>query len=212
MAVRGTPPAPVGTPLEMQGTKLDGTPLDWRAYRGKVVLVQILDEWLERISLRCWPTLGRLMKCTVTAVSTSLGINLDLDRGQLGQCLRRKRSPGPCCRPSRDRANSMAIRYGIASTATMILVGKDGKVAAMDTEGQGLDKHLRELLGPAAAGPLTYIDLRSKGNWKLDETVPGFAENNLDPLPQGKQDFAGLTFQVGRRRCDWRANTCKASR
>ena len=30
----------VGTPLELEGTKLDGTPLDWKAYRGKVVLVQ----------------------------------------------------------------------------------------------------------------------------------------------------------------------------
>ncbi len=186
----------VGTPLELQGTKLDGTPLDWQAYRGKVVLVQF---WTS--ASRDFPALLAHTRQTYELYRDRgfdvLGINLDLDRGQLGQFVAADEVPWTVLPDESSGANSMAIRYGIASIAMTILVGKDGKVAAMDTEGQGLDKHLRELLGPAAAGPLTCIDLRSKGNWKLDETVPGFAENNLDPLPRGKQDFAGLTFQVG---------------
>ena len=186
----------VGTPLELQGTKLDGTPLDWQAYRGKVVLVQF---WTG--ASRDFPALLAHTRQTYELYRDRgfnvLGINLDLDRGQLGQFVAADEVPWTVLPDESSGANSMAIRYGIASIAMTILVGKDGKVAAIDTEGQGLDKHLRELLGPAAAGPLTCIDLRSKGNWKLDETVPGFAENNLDPLPRGKQDFAGLTFQVG---------------
>ena len=74
----------VGTPLELQGTKLDGTPLDWQAYRGKVVLVQF---WTS--ASRNFPALLAHTRQTYELYRDRgfdvLGINLDLDRGQLGQ-------------------------------------------------------------------------------------------------------------------------------
>ena len=196
----------------MQGTKLDGTPLDWRAYRGKVVLVQIWTSGSSEFS----SLLARIRQAYELYRDCGfdvLGINLDLDRGQLQQLLAAEEIPWTVLPAEISRAKSMAIRYGITSIAMTILVGKDGKVAAMDTEGQGLDKHLRELLGPAAAGPLTCIDLRSKGNWKLDETVPGFAENSISiRCRKASKTLRALRFRSARRRCGWRANSCKASR
>ena len=197
----------VGAPLELEGKKLDGTPLDWKAYRGKVVLVQI---WTSASSE--FPALLARTRQAYELYRDRgfdvLGINLDLDRGQLEQFLAAEEIPWTVSPAELNWAKSMAIRYGITSTAMTILVGKDGKVMAVDTESQGLDKHLREWFGPAASGPLTHIDLQSTGNWKLDETVPGFSENNLDPLPRGKQDFAGVTFQVGPACCGSRGSPC----
>jgi tetratricopeptide (TPR) repeat protein len=51
--------------------------------------------------------------------------------------------------------------------------------------------------GQPSGGALTYIDLTSKANWKLDETcdgnLPGY---DLAALPRGEHEFAGVKFKV----------------
>ena len=147
-------------------------------------------------SLRSSPASGRLTSGPRLRLRR-LGINLDLDRGQLQQLLAAEEIPWTVLPAEVNMAKSIAIRYGITSTATIILVGKDGKVAAVDSDNHGLEEHLRELIGPAAAGPLTCIDLQSRGNWKLSDALPGENKFSLASLPQGEQSFAGLTFRVG---------------
>ena len=176
--------------------KLDGTPLDWKAYHGKVVLVQF---WTSAAS-----EFPALLARTREAYEQYhdhgfdvLGVNLDLDRRRLEQFVAAEEIPWTVLPPQADGVKSMANQYGVIAPAMAILVGKDGKVLAVDTETQALEKHLRELLGPAAAGPLSHVDLQSKANWKLEESVPGYTGIDLNALPRGEQDIAGVTFQVG---------------
>src|SRR5438046_4574951 len=56
-------------------------------------------------------------------------------------------------------------------------------------------------LGAAGAGDpptLTYIDLQSKANQKLDEPFHSDTEgNDLADLPRGEQTFAKVKFKIG---------------
>ena len=52
------------------------------------------------------------MNSTATAASTSWESISTWIAGNWSNSLRRKRFPGPCCRPEADGAKSMAIQHG----------------------------------------------------------------------------------------------------
>jgi hypothetical protein len=49
---------------------------------------------------------------------------------------------------------------------------------------------------PATQKPLTTVDLRSKANQKLSDSLHGFAGNDLAELPKGEQTFGGVKFKI----------------
>jgi WD40 repeat protein/tRNA A-37 threonylcarbamoyl transferase component Bud32 len=183
----------VGKEIQLEGTLLDGSPFDWDAYRGKVVLVQF---W----SARCSPAvLARV--ATNYELYHDRGfdvvvISTDRDRQALEQYLQTGQIPWITLHErDAEGEHPMATYYGITRIPTSILVDQQGKVISVSARSQEFDKPLEQLLGPpyASEGKLTYIDLQSESNTNLAAGT----DSDLRELPQGERTFGGVEFRIG---------------
>jgi WD40 repeat protein/peroxiredoxin len=189
----------VGKEMDFQGTKLDGSPLDPAAYEGKVVLVDFWTTWCPH----CWPEIAnteRNYELYHDRGFEVVAISLDEERRKLEQYL--QRNPLPWDVAHTDGAgwkHPMAVHYGISSVPAMFLVGQDGKVVSTQARGTQLNEWLQRLLGPPyiPQGSLAYVDLGSKANQKLGDSVwEDLPENHLGEVPRGEQTFGGVKFRI----------------
>ena len=139
----------LGKELELRGTNLDGTPFDWAAYRGKVVLVFF------------WTTLSPYSRFEmIETVKKNYQLYHDrgfevvaiyLDEANLTvRSFVKKECPPWVILYSEGAVwdNPIAVYYGVHSVPTMFLVDKQGKVVSLRARGKELDRLLAELLGP----------------------------------------------------------------
>ena len=141
----------VGKPFVLEGSTVAGKPLDWKKYRGKVVLIAFF-------STGCGPCreeVPSIVKCYKAYRKRGfdvVSISIDRDRKAIEDFVEKERYPWTILL-DRDEARgtdqSMATYYGIFAIPQMILVGKDGKVLALNVRGVQLGRKLEELLGPA---------------------------------------------------------------
>jgi peroxiredoxin len=142
-----------GKPLVLEGSTVDGRPLDWKQYRGKVVLIDFFATW-------CGPhrdEAPNLMKCYAAYRRRGfdvVSISIDRDRKALEDFVEQEEFPWAVLldrNEARGTDQSLATYYGIFTIPQTILVGKDGRVLALNVRGGQLGKKLEELLGAAEA-------------------------------------------------------------
>jgi thiol-disulfide isomerase/thioredoxin len=143
------PASLVGQELEIAGMAIDGIPLDWAGYRGKVVLVDFWATW-------CGPCRAQLPKLRQTYEAFHqrgfeiVAISLDTDRAALEKFLTDEQIPWVNLYSDDEKANGwkhpVAARYGIRAIPATLLVGKDGKVIAQDLAPDDLARQLDKLL------------------------------------------------------------------
>jgi thiol-disulfide isomerase/thioredoxin len=143
----------IGKPIEVFGQTVAGKPFDWKAYKGKVVLV---DFWFTgcppcRQEL---PNVKKLYQQYHDRGFDVVGVSVDDSHEELEAFIKDEQiswvnlfdTKGPDQHP-------LAEHYGVMAFPTVILVGKDGKVLAFDARGEKLEEWLAKLLGPAGGAP-----------------------------------------------------------
>jgi hypothetical protein len=142
----------VGKPLEVTGVRLDGSPFDWSAYQGKVVLVSFWtwsDPCLYEIS-NIIPIYQQYRDRGFAVV----GVNLDEDTRAVQRSMDIQPLPWSVVvsadPENQGPANPLAVRCGVDLLPFAVLLDREGKVVALHARQNRLLQKLDELLGSPA--------------------------------------------------------------
>ena len=139
-----------GNQIELAGTFLDGTKLDWASYRGKVVLVDYWATWCGPCRAEVPNVLENYLKYHDKGFDV-IGISLDETREAAEGYVQQTNIPWPSIfsevESERGWQAPMAVKYGITGIPTAILVDQEGKVVSMNARGPQLGALLEKLLG-----------------------------------------------------------------
>jgi thiol-disulfide isomerase/thioredoxin len=146
----------LGKPMEITGTLLDGKPVDWESYRGKVVLVDFWATWCAPCRAEI-PNVLEMYEAYHDKGFDVLGVSLDATPEAAEKYVADNKLPWQSIFPQkedeREWQNPLVAYYGITGIPTAILVGKDGKVVNMNARGPVLGEELEKLLGPPTEKP-----------------------------------------------------------
>ncbi len=143
----------LGKPMEITGTLLNGEPVDWESYRGKVVLVDFWATWCGPCRAEI-PNVLELYEAYHDKGFDVLGISLDETAAAAEKYVAENKLPWSSVFPKNEDErgwnNPLVGYYGITGIPTAILVDQDGKVVNMNARGPVLGEELEKLLGPPA--------------------------------------------------------------
>jgi thiol-disulfide isomerase/thioredoxin len=153
----------VGQPFTVEGVTIDGTPIDWSAFAGKVTLVDFWATWCGPC-LEEMPNVRQNFEQFHSKGFEVVGVSMDAKASDLKQFLTLQGADIPWVTVTSQVVLDgkltdgdwsklpMAAKCGIQSIPFIVLVGRDGKVDSIHVRGPKLKKRLTELLGePAAA-------------------------------------------------------------
>jgi peroxiredoxin len=139
-----------GKPLILEGATVAGKPLDWRKYRGKVVLVEFFSA-LSGVCQEEKPIVLNGYKTYHKRGFEVIAVSIDRDRKAAEDYVDKEKLPWTVLldrNEDRGTDKSLATRYGILAIPQMILVGRDGNVIAVNVRGKQLAARLERLFGP----------------------------------------------------------------
>ncbi len=140
-----------GNKVELKGTLQNGKPFEWSKYEGKVVLVDFWATW-------CSPCVAEMpnMKRNYEKYNSKgfeiLGVNMDSNRQRFMKFIENRELPWDHITGTKEAFGwdqPIAAHYGISSIPTQMLIGRDGKVIALNLRGKALDRKLEELFRTA---------------------------------------------------------------
>src|SRR5262245_47152845 len=147
----------IGKPFTVEGVQVDGSPFDWSAYAGKVVLVDFWASW-------CGPCLQEIPNIRENFEQYHakgfdvVGVNLNTNLADLKQFLAFQGQEIPWAtvtsqvvldgEAGKDWTKiPMAAKAGVQAIPFVVLIGKDGNVDSIHVRGPKLGARLKELLG-----------------------------------------------------------------
>jgi thiol-disulfide isomerase/thioredoxin len=142
-----------GNELEIKGDLLGGGQLDWKAYRGKVVIVDLWATWCP-ICRQEMPDVLEAYRAYHDKGLEVLGVSLDESPEDAKKYLKDAHIPWDNMLqkdPKQRYFNHPLVEhYGISGIPVTMLVGKDGRVITTHARGPKLQSELAKLFGPPA--------------------------------------------------------------
>ncbi len=158
----------MGQKMELKGILLDGQPLDWESYRGKVVLVDFWATWCGPCRSEV-PNILKQYDAYHDKGFEVLGISLDSEREEADAYIKQAEIPWATVfsedPQQRSWEHPMAVYYNVNAIPQAILCDREGRVVSMNARGKRLALELRKLLGePIARVNRSGEDLAAKKN------------------------------------------------
>lgn len=144
----------VGKPFPFAGRTLDGQPLDMSRYQGKVVLVDFWATWCGPCREEMPNIFANYQKHYKDGFEV-VAVSVDQDLEALAEFIGKAKPPWVVVADNfPGNTQPMSSQYGIRGIPAFILVGRDGKVAAVNCRGKKLGETLAQVLtaNPAAPG------------------------------------------------------------
>jgi thiol-disulfide isomerase/thioredoxin len=136
----------VGKELLLEGVTTQGLPLAWNTYRGKVVVVDFWATWCGPCKKELPNVIAAYEKHKEQGFEV-LGISLDKDMEALTAFLEQNSLPWPTL--AGEDTEAIATKYGVRGIPTLMLVDREGKVAAVAHRIEQLQPQIDKLLNIA---------------------------------------------------------------
>ena len=132
-------------PLEFREKTLDGKALSLDSYKGKVVLLDFWATWCGPCVAEL-PTIQECYKKYRAQGFEIVGISLDEDKDALTNFIKAKDMSWPQIFDGKGWEAGDAKTYGVQAIPFTLLIGKDGKIAAVNPRGEELEPALQAAL------------------------------------------------------------------
>ncbi len=148
-----------GTPMQLTGSKADGTPFDLKELKGQVVLVDFWATWCGPC-LAEFPRMLELYKQLKDQGFEIVGVSVDDNHDHLLKFLEAREIPWIVLHEELEQGESgwnhpAVKRYGIDAVPCMILIGRDGNVITTHARGEELEQHIEKLFPTTKETPST---------------------------------------------------------
>jgi thiol-disulfide isomerase/thioredoxin len=145
-----------GNEIKVFGTLLTGGEIDWKSYRGKVVLLDFGASWCPEC-VREAPNVADMYASYKDKGFDVVAVSLDRTPEAAEMYAAQTKADWATLFPEKkeDRFwnHPLARYYGIGSAPTVILIDREGKVVHMNARGKILRELLRQMLGEPSAEP-----------------------------------------------------------
>jgi thiol-disulfide isomerase/thioredoxin len=143
----------VGKPIEIDGTLLGGSKINWESYRGKVVLVDFFASFCDPCRAEV-PNVLENYRAYHDKGFDVIGVNLDTNPKMCQLYMDQTGFKFPTIFGDAPNAAGwdlpLARKYGITRIPRVILVDQNGNVVSTMARGERLGELLAQLLGPSS--------------------------------------------------------------
>lgn len=146
---------PGARPFAVTAKDLSGKPISLAQYRGKVVLMDFWATW-------CGPCVGEMPNVIANYKKYHaqgfdiVGVSLDQDKGSLTKYIADNKMPWRQIFDGKGWGSAVGKQYGVQAIPFGLLIGRDGKIIALEVRGPALGPAIAKALAakaPPAAKP-----------------------------------------------------------